>query len=56
MSYNFLYLTTQEYLAAVDLSMQPTRGSDATPPKKFMRMKAVFIKFHNHPQQNLARY
>ena len=58
-SYNFLHLTIQEYLAAVHLSMQPMDVQI-----QHLETESIFVmvlrflsgltKFHNYPQQNLA--
>ena len=61
-SYNFLHLTIQEYLAAVHLSMQ----RKSVQVKHFQRKKTIssfvmvlrflsgLTKFHKYPQRNLA--
>ena len=61
-SYNFLHLTIQEYLAAVHLSMQPMdvqiqHFKEKKAKSSFemvMRFLSGLTKFHNYPQQDLA--
>ena len=61
-SYNFLHLTIQEYLAAVHLSMQPMdvqiqhfREKEAESSfVMVLRFLSGLTKFHNYPQQDLA--
>ena len=61
-SYNFLHLTIQEYLAAVHLSMQPMGVQIQHFKKKktkssfdmVLRFLSGLTKFHNYPQQDLA--
>ena len=55
MSYNFLHLTIQEYLAAVHLSMQPM----GVQIQHFKVMEAessfeMVLRLHNYLQQDLA--
>ena len=61
-SYNFLHLTIQEYLAAVHLSMQPMdvqiqhfkdKGAESS-FEMVLRFLSGLTKFHNYPQQDLA--
>ena len=61
-SYNFLHLTIQEYLAAVHLSMQPVdvqvqhfkeKEAEST-FEMVLRFLSGLSKFHNYPQQDLA--
>ena len=61
-SYNFLHLTIQEYLAAVHLSMQPMdvqiqHFKEKEAESSFvmvLRFLSGLTKFHNYPQQDLA--
>ena len=61
-SYNFLHLTIQEYLAAVHLSMQPIdvqiqHFKEMEAESSFvmvLRFLSGLTKFHNYPQQDLA--
>ena len=61
-SYNFLHLTIQEYLAAVHLSMQPMdvqiqHFKEKEAESSFvmvLRFLSGLTKFNNYPQQNLA--
>ena len=61
-SYNFLHLTIQEYLAAVHLSMQPMdvqiqrfkRYKTNSSFDMVLRFLSGLTKFHNYPQQDLA--
>ena len=61
-SYNFLHLTIQEYLAAVHLSMQPMdvqiqHFKEKKTESSFvmvLRFLSGLTKFHNYPQQDLA--
>ena len=61
-SYNFLHLTIQEYLAAVHLSMQPMdvqiqhfKGKKTKSSfEMVLRFLSGLTKFHNYPQQDLA--
>ena len=61
-SYNFLHLTIQEYLAAVHLSMQPMdvqiqhfKEKEAESSfEMVLRFLSGLTKFHNYPQQDLA--
>ena len=61
-SYNFLHLTIQEYLAAVHLSMQPMdvqiqHFEEKEAESSFemvLRFLSGLTKFHNYPQQDLA--
>ena len=61
-SYNFLHLTIQEYLAAVHLSMQPMdvqiqHFKEEVAQSSFemvLRFLSGLTKFHNYPQQDLA--
>ena len=61
-SYNFLHLTIQEYLAAVHLSMQPMdvqiqHFKEKNSKRSFemvLRFLSGLTKFHNYPQQELA--
>ena len=61
-SYNFLHLTIQEYLAAVHLSMQPMdvqiqHFKEKETESSFvmvLRFLSGLTKFHNYPQQDLA--
>ena len=61
-SYNFLHLTIQEYLAAVHLSMQPMdveiqHFKEMEAESSFvmvLRFLSGLTKFHNYPQQDLA--
>ena len=61
-SYNFLHLTIQEYLAAVHLSMQPMdvqiqhfkEKKTESSFQMVLRFLAGLTKFHNYPQQDLA--
>ena len=61
-SYNFLHLTIQEYLAAVHLSMQPMdvqiqhfKEKEAESSFEIvLRFLSGLTKFHNYPQQDLS--
>ena len=61
-SYNFLHLTIQEYLAAVHLSMQPMdvqiqhfKENEAKSSfEMVLRFLSGLTKFHNYPQHDLA--
>ena len=61
-SYNFLHLTIQEYLAAVHLSMQPMdvqiqhfkEKKTKSSFEMVLRFLSGLTKFHNYPQQDLA--
>ena len=61
-SYNFLHLTIQEYLAAVHLSMQPMDVQIQHFKEKEAESSFVMVlkflsgltKFHNYPKQDLA--
>ena len=61
-SYNFLHLTIQEYLAAVHLSMQPMDVQIQHFKEKKTKSSFVMVlrflsgltKLHNYPQQDLA--
>ena len=61
-SYNFLHLTIQEYLAAVHLSMQPMDVQIQHFKEKETKSSFVIVlrflsgltKFHNYPQQDLS--
>ena len=60
-SYNFLHLTIQEYLAAVHLSLQPVdvqiqhfKEKEAESSfEMVLRFLSGLTKFHNYPQQDL---
>ena len=62
-SYNFLHLTIQEYLAAVHLSMQPMdvqiqhfkEKKTKSSFEMVLRFLSGLTKFHNYPQQDLSR-
>ena len=61
-SYSFLHLTIQEYLAAVHLSMQSMdvqikyykENKTKTSFEMVLRFLSGLTKFHNYPQQDLA--
>ena len=61
-SYNFLHLTIQEYLAAVHLSMQPMdvqiqhfkEKKNKSSFEMALRFLSGLTKFHNYPQQDLT--
>ena len=61
-SYNFLHLTIQEYLAAIHLSMQPMdvqiqhfkEKKNKSSFEMVLRFLSGLTKFNNYPQQDLA--